>query len=131
MPSDGLDWETLRQWGIQVPALAMMFATLLVAATTAVILIRSGLAHMRETVQDFRATSTENVNAFRQTTHECVMKMAEVTEETTKALDRNTKAFGRVEAKLDVLDEIARFRERDVRDPGEKPRAKDKEASHG
>ena len=131
MPSDGLDWETLRQWGIQVPALAMMFATLLVAATTAVILIRSGLAHMRETVHDFRETSAENVNAFRQTTHECVMKMAEVTEETTKALDRNTKAFGRVEAKLDVLDEIARFRERDVQDPGEKPRAKDKEASHG
>lgn len=111
MPTDGLDWATLKEWGLQVPALAMMFATLLVAATTAVILIRTGLAHMRETVHDFRATSSENVQAFRATTQDCVMKMAEVTEETAKALDRNTLAFGRVEAKLDVLDEIARMRE--------------------
>ena len=111
MPTDGLDWPTVREWGIQVPALGMMFLTLVVACTTAVILIRAGLGHMRVTVNDFRETSRENVNAFRETTHDCVTRMAEVTEETAKALDRNTLAFGRVEAKLDVLDEIARMRE--------------------
>jgi predicted nuclease with TOPRIM domain len=111
-PAAGIDWQTVGQWGIQVPALGMMFAIFVVACVTAVILIRAGLAHMSQTVQDFRETSTENVTAFRQTTHECVNKLAEVTEETSKALDRNTKAFGRVEAKLDVLDEIARMREK-------------------
>lgn len=110
-PAAGIDWETVKQWGIQVPALGMMFAIFCVACCTAVILIRAGLSHMRQTVNDFRSTATENVNSFKETTRECVFKLAEVTEETGKALDRNTRAFGRVEAKLDVLDEIARMRE--------------------
>lgn len=106
----GIDWETVKQWGIQVPALGMMFAIFVVACITAVVLIRAGLRHMRDTVNDFRATSTENVMAFRETTRECVTKMAEVTEETGRALDRNTTAFARVEAKLNILDEIRELR---------------------
>ena len=33
MPTDGIDWNTVREWGIQVPALGMIFLTLLETLT--------------------------------------------------------------------------------------------------
>ena len=57
-------------------------------------------------VVDFR----ETIDSQNRLTEACVNRMVETHEKTVDSLDRNTEMFGRVEIRLDQLNEIERTR---------------------
>lgn len=85
----------IYQVALQVPGMAVLAC-----------IVYFFLKHLRTNSEDFK----ETIDSQNRLTETCVNRMVETHEKTVDSLDRNTEMFGRVEIRLDQLNEIERKR---------------------